>query len=50
MPRYYYPIVRPILKEFAESHKLKYKIAGVAEIIYLNFLQLKKYAGAPKCE
>jgi fatty acid desaturase len=45
MPRYYYPELRPILKEFSSNNKLPFKVSGVQEIIMMNYEIIKKYSG-----
>ena len=45
MPRYYFPKLRPIIKQFAEKHGLPFKVSGVYEIIRLNYNVIKTYSG-----
>jgi fatty acid desaturase len=46
MPRYYFPKLRPVIKEFALKHGLPHKVSGVFEIMKLNYDVLRKHSGA----
>ena len=48
MPRYYYPKLRPILKEFSAKNKLPFKVSGVSEIMMMNYHIIKRYSGEGK--
>lgn len=44
MPKYYYPAMRPLMKEFAGKHELPFKVSSVREILKLNYQVMKKHA------
>lgn len=44
MPRYYYPSLRPIIKQFAKDNGLQHHISGVVEIIGMNYQVMKKFS------
>jgi len=47
MPKYYYPKMRPIVERFAKEHDLPFKLAGVAEIMVMNYHKMRDCALAP---
>lgn len=44
MPRYRYPALRPLVRKFAEENGLQYHMNSVAEILVMNYQQMKKIA------
>lgn len=44
MPRYRYPALRELVRKFAQENDLQYHMNSVAEILVMNFHQMKKIA------
>ena len=44
MPRYYFPKLRPMIKQFAEKNGLPFKVSGVVEIVKLNYEVIRMYS------
>lgn len=45
MPRYYFPKLRPVIREFAIKNGLPWKVSSVFEIIRLNYNVIRTYSG-----
>jgi fatty acid desaturase len=48
MPRYNYPKLRPMIKQFSSENKLPFKVSGVQEILMMNYEIIKKHSGNGK--
>ena len=48
MPRYNYPKLRPLIKDFSSENKLPFKVSGVQEILMMNYETIKKHTGHGK--
>jgi len=44
MPKYRYPALRPLLKEWAKKVGVDYRTASVSEIMMMNFKTMQQYA------
>jgi len=48
MPKYRYPALRPLVKEFAKKAGVEYRAANLTDILIMNYETMRKYASTKK--